>query len=246
MTERVAALIVNYNMPERTDSLYSSISKTRWPLDIYVIDNGSDIAAPSQYTNVWIPENKQTTAGWLTGLNIAADAHHYFAYWFLITSAEYTGGGDLLSPLAEWLTLEPEAVGVHPALTPDSTTSWEHMKARGGAVYRQTWMIDNIAALYRADWFDKIGRFDPEMRYAWGIDLETCYKARKQGRTLWISEGEQVKKVTNIGYKMDRMNMSADERGRKAGDNMRAVLYSKYGPGYWDLMTEGYVTDDMR
>jgi hypothetical protein len=137
-------------------------------------------------------------------------------------------------------------VAVHPALTDDSTTSWVHMRWRHDFGYRQTWMIDNIAALYRADWFDKIGRFDPEMRYAWGIDLETCYKARKEGRSLWICEDEQVKKVTNIGYTMDRMNMSADDRSKKAGDNMREVLYRKYGPGYWDLMMEAYVTDEMQ
>jgi hypothetical protein len=246
MTDKVAALIVNYNMPERTDALYHALSKSKWPLDIYVIDNGSDLVAPSQFTNVWLPTNRQTTAGWLAGLNIASDTHPYFAYWFHITSAEYPTEGDHLTPLAEWLTIEPNAVAVHPALTDDSTTTWVHIRNRHDFGYRRTWMVDNIAALYRADWFDKIGRFDPEMKYAWGIDLETCYKARKEGRSLWICEDVQVRKVTNIGYAMDRMNMSSDERGRLAGANMREVLAKKYGPGYWDLMMEGYVEDAWR
>lgn len=250
MSEKVAAFIVNYNMPERTDALYKSISRTKWPLDIYVIDNASDIAEPSQYTNIWLPENKQTTGGWLAGLDVAANGLDYFAYWFLITSAEYPSpnkqeafaGPDHLYPLAEWLTLEPDAVVVHPALTDDSTTHWKHMISKDGKSYRRTWMVDNIAALYRADWFDKIGRFDPALVYGWGIDLETCYLARKDGRSIWICEDDQIKKVTDIGYKMDRMNMTAGLRRSKASANMEQVLGARYGR-YWHRTLENDYTD---
>jgi len=107
-------------------------------------------------------------------------------------------------------------------------------------------MIDNIASLYRADWFDSIGRFDPEMRYAWGIDLETCYIARRDNRSLWVDERVKVKKVTNIGYNMNRMKMSASEREQLAGENMRSVLYKKYGSNYWRMMMEANVKDEWR
>ncbi|MCJ7620948.1 MAG: hypothetical protein MUP64_12095, partial [Anaerolineae bacterium] len=143
------------------------------------------------------------------------------------------------------LMADPNAVGVHPALTADSTTSWEHLRARGGSP-RQAWMLDNIAALYRADWFDSIGRFDPRYVYAWGPDLEAGLLARRQGRTLWVHEGALVKKVTDVGYAMGRMGMGADERRRRASENMRAVLQEKYSPDYWRVVTEERVTDDMR
>ena len=85
-------------------------------------------------------------------------------------------------------------VGVHPALTEDSTTSWKQLMTRGGNEPRQTWMIDNIASLWRASWFDRMGRFDPELIYGWGIDLEMCWLARRFGRTLYVHEGVQMKK----------------------------------------------------
>ena len=129
-----------------------------------------------------------------------------------------------------------EAVGVHPALTEDSTTALKHLITRGGSEPRRTWMIDNIASLYRADWFNEIGRFDPDMTYAWGIDQETCFLARQQGRSLWVHEGVKVKKVTDIGYAMNRMNMSAEERRQNAYNNMRDVLSRKYGEDYWSRM----------
>jgi hypothetical protein len=196
---------------------------------------------------VRIERNVQTTNGWLRGLQAADESGaKYLAYMFLITSAEFVGVDDPVTPMAYWLIDHPAAVGIHPALTPDSTTSWTHLITRGGKQPRQTWMIDNICSMYRADWFDRIGRFDARMMYAWGIDLETCYIARVQKRSLWVDERVRVKKITDIGYTMDRMNMSADERRQKAGANMREVLFAKYGPDYWQKMTESMVTDDLR
>ena len=99
-------------------------------------------------------------------------------------------------------------------------------------------MIDNIASLYRADWFDSIGRFDPNFKYGWGIDLETCYKARQQDKSLWIDERVKVQKITDIGYTMDRMNMSADRRRYLASVNMNAVMTEKYGDDWAYKMTK--------
>lgn len=249
MMDRVAALIVNYNMPERTDAMVEHICiHVACPVDVFVIDNGSDIKEPSKYTAMRLDENVQTTNGWLMGLHYldalrVAKGKEYGAYWFLITSAEFVEDADPLTPMMQFLERDKNAVGVHPALTEDSTTSWDQLITNGmkGGT-RRTWMIDNIASLYRADWFDSIGRFDPSLVYAWGIDLETCWKAREQGRTLHICEPAMMKKVTNIGYKMERMNMSTSQREKLAGDNMRHILQARYGPQWWQRMTREHVT----
>ncbi|MCJ7621298.1 MAG: hypothetical protein MUP64_13895 [Anaerolineae bacterium] len=249
MTEKVAAVITSYNMWERTASLAEYIgTHCSWPCDVIVVDNGSDLAPPYFRTAVRLRENVQVTAGWLMGLayadHLARKHGPYFAYWILITSTEFVGG-DPLTPMCELLMRDPNAVGVHPALTDDSTTSWEHLKARGGEP-RQTWMLDNIAALYRADWFDGIGRFDPRYVYAWGPDLETGLIARREGRTLWVHEGCRAKKVTDIAYRMNRMGMTAERRRELAGQNMRAVFAEKYGPGFWQTVTEEGVAEALR
>lgn len=247
---KAAILIVNYNMPERTNALVERVSRyVRWPHELIVIDNGSDLVSPSKHTNLWLPENRQTTGGWLAGLRFADSLDDdFFAYWFLITSAEFPpGNNDPLSPMAQWLVDEPDAVGVHPALTDDSTTAWTHLISRNGSNEpRRTWMIDNIASLYRADWFDENGRFDPALKYAWGIDLETCFKARQQGRSLWVDERSRIKKVTNIGYDLGRMNMSASNREQLAGNNMAEVLSDRYGANWWERMLNEEVSDAWR
>jgi len=232
-----AAIIINYNMPERTDALVEYIGQNvENPVECIVVDNCSDIKQPSIYTSVALQDrNVQTTNGWLMGLHYAdaleaAKNYKFDYYWFLITSAEFTEG-DPLTPMVEKMQSSYNIVGCHPRLTENSTTHWQHMKKSG-----KTWFIDNIASLYRAEWFNSIGRFDPALIYAWGIDLETCYKARQQGKELYICDDAEVKKVTDIGYKMDRMNMSAEVRRQKAGANMEQIFSERYGNGWHSLM----------
>lgn len=235
---KIAAFIVNYNMPERADDLSNYIkSKAKWPVDIYLIDNSSDLKFPAKNTTVWLKKNVQTCNGWLEGMREAdCKGEKYFAYWFLITSARFVDNKDPLSGMVKFLINNKDAVGIHPSLTKDSTTAWGHLINRGENKPRRTWMIDNIASLYRADWFDSIGRFDKEMIYAWGVDLETCYLARKQEKSIWVDERIQVEKINNIGYTMNRMNMSAEDRSVLADKNMREILEKKYGKNYWDMM----------
>ena len=244
MDNRVAVFIPNYNMPEKADALYTFIErKAAYPTDIYLVDNASDIQTPALNPNVWIrPHNKQTTAGWLEGMKAAKKKGKYFAYVFTITSCDFPPStDDPITPLAELLEQDNNAVGVHAALTKDSTTSWTHLITRGGDKPRRTWMLDNLFCMYRAEWFDSIGGFDPEMRYAWGVDLETSYHARREERGLYVHEGVQIRKITNIAYRMERMRMSADERNVLAGQNMRILLERKYGPDYWRVMTQDFV-----
>jgi GT2 family glycosyltransferase len=244
MGERTAILLVNYNMGERTDALCEAIAaRVKVPHDTLIIDNGST-GYLSKYTTLKIKPNIQTTGGWLEGLRYIRNAG-YTSYWFMITSAEFpTAEYDPLAPMLE--LLRAGAVGVHPALTRDSTTSWLHLIDRGTGKPRQTWMIDNIASLYDAEWFDSIGWFDPALLYAWGIDLETCWKARRERRALYIDERTQIKKVTNIGYAMNRMGMTAEQREERAGNNMAAVLKARYGADWWQRMTREFVTEEMK
>lgn len=247
--KRVACFIVNYNMPERAEALYKFLSvRAGYPTDVYLIDNGSDQVPKAEHTNIELPKNIQTTGGWLEGVEIARQSTYgYMAYMFFITSTELILGlsDNIVKKMVEVLYNDDTAVGVHPALTTDSTTAWEHLKARGGSYLRPTWFIDNIASMYRASFYDAVGGFDRKMIYAHGIDLELCYLARKRGNTLWVNEDVQVRKITDIGYTMGRMGMDAETRRQLATANMVEVLNDKYGVDWANLMYNGFVTPEM-
>lgn len=234
-SDKVAVVIVNYNMPEKTDALYEYLEKnSTYPHDIYIVDNGSDLAEKSQYTDVFIKKNIQTTGGWLRGLEEAdKEPYEYFAYMFLITSTNFEEESkDPITSMVKKLKDDIKAVAIHASLTQQSILWWKHLINRNGKGYRRTWFIDNICSMYRSDWFDKNGRFDKELIYAHGIDLEMCYKARMQKYSIWIDDNIQVTKITDIGYKMNRMQMSAEERRKKARANMVKVLEKKYGSNW--------------
>lgn len=247
MLERIAVILTNYNMPERTDALCKHLLEfVDWPLSLFVVDNGSDLMPPSKYTTLRLSVNRQTTGGWLAGLEQAKREGEWLGYLFLITSAEFIPETDPLSPLAELLTFDPDIVGVHPALTEDSTSDWPHLFALPeNETPRQVWHIDNICSLYRAAWFDCVGGFDPALSYAWGIDLETGWKARRDGRKLMVHDGTRIKKVSNVGYTLERMNMTAMERQQNAGSEMEHVLEKRYGRTWWERMTGEFITFDM-
>jgi GT2 family glycosyltransferase len=229
--EKVTAIISNYNMPERTDALVEHIHAHE-KCEVVAVDNGSDLVPPSKYTTVRLEKNIQTTGGWLEGLKVAKGSDFY---WVIITSAEFIGV-PVLGQMLKCMQLYPHCVGVHPSLTKDSTTSWEHLKEIGTSGFRKVWMIDNIASLWRAKWFDSVGGFDPRFTYGWGPDLELAHLARLQSRTLYVTEPAGVKKVTDIGYTMKRMNMDAEDRRAFARANMREVMIDKYGPQWQELM----------
>ncbi len=237
MEHKTAIIIPNYNMPERTDALVEYIeANAEAPHDIIVVDNGSDLVDPSKYTNVYIEHNCQTTCGWLKGLEMADQAaafcgEPYFAYMIMITSTEFVKeSGDPLTPLVEFLAKTPQAAVIHAALTKDSTSALDiQMMARGTGRPRRTYLIDNIAALWRADWLNSIGRFREELTMGWGVLPETCWMARRDRKTIWVHDGMLVKKVSNIGYDMDRMNMTSEERAKLASTEARKVLEPIYG-----------------
>jgi len=237
---RTAVIIPNYNMPERTDALVEYIQENaKAPHDIFVIDNGSDLVPPSKYTSVCIRENRQTTFGWLTGLKEADFMEDqigafYFAYMVMITSAEFVKeSGDPLTPLVEFLDKNRKAAVIHAALTKDSTTALaEQMMDRGTGKPRRTYLVDNIAALWRADYLNRIGRFREELTMGWGVLPEVCWEARRDRKTIWIHEGTLIKKVSNIGYTMNRMNMTAKERGKLASAEARRILEPIYGENF--------------
>jgi hypothetical protein len=240
---RVVPIIVNYNMPERADALAKKLEACP-DTSVVLVDNGSDITKVADNTTVILPKNVQTTGGWLAGVDIATKMYKdIFAFMFVITSAKIISD-DIVSPMAKILLDDDNAVGVHPALTKESTTSWKQLITRDTG-NRKTWMIDNICSMYSADWWLN-HKFDPRMIYAWGIDLETCYFARKEGRSIWVCEDVLAEKITNIGYDMDRMNMTSRQRHDLALANMCEVMFDKYGMNWRWHMKKEFITDEMQ
>lgn len=223
-------------MPERTNAIIEHLQFTvNYPLDYYVVDNGSDLVKPSKYTTVKLEKNKQVTGGFLAGVDAAVKSgEDYLAYWFMITSAKFTDT-DWTDPLDYLVPIikNPDTFAVSPSVNFPKHCAWEKwMAPRENSTYRKIWGMDYICALIRAEKYHKLGGFRPELIYMWGVPGEMNWKARKNGWKLYINDAYEIEKYTDIGYEMDRMNMSAEDRRRLAAANSDEILNSIYGEGY--------------
>ena len=223
-------------MPERTDALYEHIVETvHMPYDLIIVDNGSDLVEPSQHTTFRLSENKQTGGGFLAGLDYADSLGKYKYYWLLITSAEFYKDDkrDPLKLLISIMEKDAMAYAVQPAIKFGYKQAWSKwLEPRGHNFHRRIWGVDYISTLFRAEYLNKIGRFRKELPMMWGAIGECNWKARKEGWHLYVHDGYIMKKETNIGYKMDRMNMTAKERAKLAAMESNKILAPIYGKDY--------------
>lgn len=236
---KTAIIINNYNMIERCDALVEHIHKTvRRSHDLFVVDNGSDLVPPSKYSTLLLEENLQTTNGFLAGLEIVdSTGNDYYAYWMIITSARFDleNKHDPLDMLLPVLLAEENAFAVQPAIKFNGQEAWSDvMSPRPEGTIRRTWGIDYISTLFKAEHFNALGRYRPELTMMWGVPGECNWKARKAGLHIYIHDGYVMHKDTDIGYTMDRMNMSKEERRELASAESDRILEPIYGKNYRD------------
>ena len=243
--DRTAIIICNYNMPERTDALCEHILETvKVPYDLIVVDNGSDLVPPSEYTTLHLPDNKQTGGGFLAGLANADVIGEYKYYWLMITSAEFIREDkrDPLPILIDVMNKDGMAYAVQPSIHFTSKEAWSKwLEPRKKKIARRIWGVDYISTLFRAEYFNAIGRFRKELPMMWGTIGECNYKARKAGYHIYVHDGYTMRKITDIGYTMNRMNMSSVERRDKATREANAILEPIYGVDYREKFRYEYI-----
>jgi hypothetical protein len=247
MPAPVAILISNYNMSERADELAAWFeSTTRWPHDLLVVDNGSDKVPPPARANLDWKHNVGPAGVWRIATTYAERLARkrgapHLGYLLCSTSTdipERQREKDLITPLAELLASDPNAVFAHPAYTPDTESYFRHMVDTGSGGPRRLGFCETQCGLVRADWFHAIGGYDPDFQLHWGVDIDLCMQARRQGRGVWLHEGVHVRKEESRGYTLGRYEMSAEERTERALAEMDAILLRKYGRRSRELIAE--------
>eukprot|EP00127_Corallochytrium_limacisporum_P002815 Clim_evm28s141 gene=Clim_evmTU28s141 len=250
--DRVAIVLTTFNMPERTAEIHNYLkTEVDWPIDIIIVDNGCEPEHAYEDATVKLQHNVQTNHGWMMGVAYAEAMasmrrEAYLGIVLTITSAKVEEGqGDIIAEMAKILKSDKSVAGVHPALTKASTTQWDNLiteydapgptraKSRESYPPRTTWMIDNIFAMWRGDWYFRYGRFDPLLTYAWGVDVETSFITKVFNMKVVVLESILVSKETDVGYKMNRMGMQKNDRRLNAREEVCTVYGARFGPDIW-------------
>lgn len=249
MTKPIAVIIPNYNMREYALILKDKIRRdAKWPHEIIVVENGSDKkdwAVPEHEAEVRLRENVEMTHGILIGLAYAdaleaISGAPFFAYWIVTTSMRFRAQDihqDPLTPLASFLNSYDNVAMVSAALTKDSECAFTDMHWQGDThKVRSVWGVDNICVLIRADWFNRIGRYEPDLTMGWGSSFETCWKARRNGMEIYVHDGVVMHKDTGIAHAWGRRPRSAQERAERGSAEMERVLSARYGDDYLERL----------
>ena len=238
---KIAMVLVNYNMPERTDQIYESIVKyVKYDVDFYIVDNGSDLVAPSKYTTIWLRINMQTTNGWNMGICYANTIRNtlkfdYYGFWVWITTSSYnTEENDILTPMINYLDQHPKTMAICPSIK--NGDSWGHLKKEGN-IPKEVIFVDNLATVYRTKWFDSIRYFDPNEIRGFGVDIENGILTRYCGYKCVVDHRTTINKPSGIAYRMKRMNADSGKRGQIALKEMQTILKDRYGD-YGSLYTK--------
>ena len=231
----VAIIIPNCRTPELAKRIMDHIDKfTKYPYAGILLNNPSDdIVWEGQYTiNVSMPI--EMVGAYLMALTFADTLEQlkgisFFAYWSVLTSGEFLLDKDHLTPMMDTLHNDSNAVMVSPAI---EGTAWDSLHPENHGNVVKVWGVDCNAVLWRADWFNSIGRYDIKMFYGWGGALESCWMARRDGRGIYVHHGLAMVKHDGIAEQMGRRSMSRNERNSVASENMHSILEPRYGKNF--------------
>lgn len=235
---RIAICIVNYNLPAMTDALVDQL-EDRLDIDhrLYVLDNGSDRAAPAEATTHRVRPNRRTTGGWNEALLHAAADGGFDAYWLLCNDVHLPAEHCPATPLLVALLRDGFGI-VHPAYTPESRSAWKEMFHRPGAGTVATWAVEFNAPMIRADVLPVVWPFTAALTYGYGVDNETGYRARRAGARVGICHHTVCDHEPFTTYRAGADALGRDEYVHRATENMQAVLTTKYGPE-WKRLFRG-------
>ena len=247
MIKKTAIIICSYNMPEYANSIVDHIRNTvEMPYDLYFIDNGSDIVAPSIYTTYHIKKNIQMIPGFLRGFELAKQSNKdYFAYWMITTSCRFDSL-DNRDPLRIMLPLfdDEKVFAVQPSMIIDKG-GWKELLRPRGNEPRKVFGLENICPIFRAKHYNDLGGLNSRLTYGFGVGGELYWKARKENLYCYTHDGYVMYKDTTIGYEWKRMKMTYSERVERASKECKEFLVPFYGKDYDYRFNHEYITDDM-
>lgn len=244
LSKRVAIIIPNCDTPELVEGLVDQIFNLSSFYDsftVLTVNNGYKGLDYTKHFYVTCSFPLEMTHAILVGLS-ALDAKEkltggkFDAYWILTTSVRFLQNKDYLTPMVEMLFSSDDIVMVSPAI---SGTAWEELNKSEG-YSKSVRAIDNNAVLYKADWFNSIGRYDPDLTCAWGSSLETCWMARRDKKRIIVINDLEMAKDDGIAERMGRRLLSREDRNSRCSEEMHRVLGAKYGPNFLEKLRKEF------
>lgn len=223
---RVAIIVLNYNTTEMTDALaYYLANQLEYPNKrLFVVDNGSR-ESPRSATHR-LPENLGFTRGMHEGYLIASREGEFDAYWFLNSDVGFEYGNDVLARLVEVLFSSESFAQVAP-----QHNSPHKFMERAEIEAQPVAYLEATATLVKASTVERVGFWDLELTYGWGVDYDYGYRVREAGLLNVLTNRARVT------HKEHKSIADFSDYVTRASAEMNAVLARKYGADWGRIMT---------
>lgn len=172
---KTLAVILNHNRKEYTDRVYKLLAPhTKNMCDLVVIDNGSTQEDEiSEYTMYRSEKNYYFGGGFNLAMQLVHDNAEYDSLLFLSNDIVFHGY-NFIHKLRQILFEEDFAVASPAVLQPElGQCHWKQMHNWGAKETRPVQWIDFMCPILRRDVIEKIGQYDMDMMYGWGLDQYT-------------------------------------------------------------------------
>lgn len=240
---KTLALILHFNTPEMTDSLYESVKETNTDnYDLFVLDNGSDLEKRSKYHNL------------STGKNIYFGGAVNWAFDYILKNEQYDSllfmNSDLNVPTDLIKTLRTEMFNndfriLSPSVFETSQEGGVNVGCRqinnwNTKKTRNVRWIDNQCPLFRRDFIVHVNQFDKRLIYGFGQELLCGIICEEQNWKIGVCDQIEVQHLGNAtmnsqnikGHYCWHAGKNSMRYFRATGQRWKRKQMVEYGYGY--------------
>ena len=230
----VAAIVVNRNRPDLTDTLVQQLQNMgqHLSMDIYVIEMGSDEDKLSQYCSLHYddPDFRGKCYGHNVGLRLARSKGNYRYYFTLMNDLVFEEDIDSIGELVKIADANPKLAILSP-------TEYEGACPDGKPLPNSDFHLvsacDYLALLVRAESVNDVGFLNPDFRYCWGAIHEFAYKLYSRIWQVAYCDKVTMKHLGGTTYGKVKGTVSREEYRRKAREFAVRYFVEHYGSN-WD------------
>jgi hypothetical protein len=176
---KTLVVILNHNLPEFTDRLFTSLDGFRKEeYELIVMDNGSKPEFISRFTTHFLPKNIFWGGALNEAFRLVLENPLYDSLMFLNNDIEVTG--EIFVRALRKELFSNNYILISPCIS-GSPRPWKQMQNWGTKGTRQVKWIDNQAPLFHRTLIEKIGKFDDNLFYGWGQEF-ICFDICEENR----------------------------------------------------------------
>lgn len=250
MTPKVGIALLNYNLPNETDSVYEALVKNldKTNYEICVVDNASDKAPPSKYTTIKSIVNGRTMGAILLAahyFNRKPDVKYVF---YMHNDMSFRESGDILYDMVLHMEANPQIAVIHPALNQAATPVWIGDRFTvhnpfNKEKYRRVMpnhadvinMDDTSPILVRKTDWNLVGGQDPRLSRCYGSGKDFYTSLHKIGKEIHMCDDVVIDHHGQYTYLKNVGDESYQTLDKEAWVEMEIVMSEKYGKNWKDM-----------